>query len=122
MGALNGWTESSSESNPGPASCCDPVRLCLAVAVLVSLWVPVAVTYAGPYDFPPSNFNIMNADGMQMIGHGHYEVTIDDNGYANAFGYDRFNNGEYDVERDKLELRGDNQVPQDMASRDMEQV
>jgi len=87
------------------------MRLCLAVAMLVSLWVRVAVSYAGPYDFPPSNFNIMNADGTQMIGHGYYEVTPDGNGYVTVFGYDHFNNGEYDVERDKLELRGDNQVP-----------
>jgi hypothetical protein len=87
------------------------MRLCLAVAALVAAWLGAAIAYAGPFDFPPSDFNIMNADGTQVIGHGHYEVTHDGNGYGTAFGEDRFNDGQYDIERDKLELRGDNQFP-----------
>jgi len=83
---------------------------CLAVATLVALWLGATLAYAGPFDFPPSDFNIMKADGTLVIGHGHYEVTPDGSGYASAFGEDRFNDGEYDVERGKLELRGDNQL------------
>jgi len=102
---------SSGESNSETAPRCDPVRLCLALAALVALWLGAAIADAGPFDFPPSDFNIMDADGTQVIGHGHYEVTPDGNEYATVFGEDRFNDGEYDVERDKLELRGDDQVP-----------
>ena len=86
------------------------MRLCLAAAALVALCLSAAMAYAGPFDFRPSDFNIMDADGTQVIGHGHYEVTPDGKGYEIAFGEDRFN-GEYDIERDKLELHGDDQVP-----------
>jgi hypothetical protein len=89
----------------------EPVQLCLAAAALVALWLSATMAYASPFDFPPSDFNIMDADGTQVIGHGHYEVTPDGKGYEIAFGEDRFNDGEYDIERDKLELHGDDQVP-----------
>jgi hypothetical protein len=87
------------------------LRLSLALAALAALWLSAAVAEAGPFDFPPSEFNIMNADGTQVIGHGHYEVTPDGNGHATAYGEDRFNDGEYDIEHDKLELRGEDQIP-----------
>jgi hypothetical protein len=89
----------------------DLVWLCLVIAAVVALWLSAAMAHAGPFDFPPSDFNIMDADGVQVIGHGHYEVTPDGKGYETAFGEDRFNDGEYDIERDKLELHGDDQVP-----------
>jgi len=104
-------TGSNGESNPEPAPRHDSVRFCLAVAPLVALWLGAAIAYAGAFDFPPSDFDIMDADGTQLIGHGHYEVAPDGDGYATAFGEDRFKDGEYDIERDKLELRGDDQVP-----------
>jgi hypothetical protein len=104
-------TESSGKSNPEPAPRHDLVWLCLAVAVVVEFWLSAAIAYADPFDFPPSDFKIMDADGTQVIGHGHYEITPDGDGYASALGEDRFNNGEYDMERDKLELHGDDQVP-----------
>ena len=74
-------------------------------------WLSAVMAYAGPFDFPPADFNIMDADGTQVIGHGHYEVTPDGKGHETAFGEDRFNDGEYDIERDRLELRSDDQVP-----------
>lgn len=104
-------TESSGESNPESAPRRASVRHCLAAAALVALCLSAAIAYAGPFDFPPSDFNIMDADGTQVIGHGHYEVRPDGNGYETALGEDHFNDGEYDIERDKLELRGDDQVP-----------
>jgi hypothetical protein len=107
---MNG-SKSSSESNPEPARRCDPMRLCLTVVALIALWLGAAIAYAGPFDLPPSDFNIMNADGTQVIGHGHYQVTSDGDEYATAFGEDRFNDGEYDVERDKLELHDNDQLP-----------
>jgi len=108
---LDERTESSGKSNHESGPRHDLVWLCLAVAAVAELWLSAAIAYAYPFDFPPSDFNIVNADGTQVIGHGHYEITPDSNGYATAFGEDRFNNGEYDIERDKLELRGDDQVP-----------
>jgi len=97
----------NSESAPRRA----PVRHCVAAAALVAWCLSAAIAYAGPFDFPPSDFNIMDANDTQVIGHGHYEATPDGNGYETALGEDRFNDGEYDIERDKLELRGDDQVP-----------
>jgi hypothetical protein len=106
---MNGQISGESNSEPAPRR--DPVRLCLTAAALVALWLSATMAYASPFDFPPADFNIMDADGTQVIGHGHYEVTPDGNGYETAFGEDRFNDGEYDIERDKLELHGDHQVP-----------
>ena len=103
-------TEGSGESNHESGSRCDPVRLSLAVAAFLALRLGAGIACAGPFDFPPSDFEIMNADGTQVIGHGHYEVTPNGNGYAAALGEDRFKDGEYDIERDRLELRGDNQM------------
>jgi hypothetical protein len=96
--------------NHKAATRCRLLRLCRAAALLIGLLLGVTLAYAGPFDFPPSDFNILDADGTQVIGHAHYEVTPDGNDYATAFGEDRFNNGEYDVERDKLEMRHD-QIP-----------
>jgi len=49
------------------------------------------IAYAGASDL---DFNIIDADGTQVVGHGHYEVAPDGNGYETAFGEDRFNDGE----------------------------
>ena len=84
--------------------------LCPAVVAVVELWLNAATAYADPFDLR-LDFNILDADGTQVIGHGHYEITPDSGGYATISGEDRFDNGEYDVERDKLELRGDDQIP-----------
>jgi hypothetical protein len=103
---------SSGESNFETASRRDPVHLCLAVAALFAVWLSAAITDAGPFDLPPSDFDIIDAaEGTQVIGHCHYEVTPDGAWHATAFGENRFNDGEYDIERDRLELRGDDQLP-----------
>jgi hypothetical protein len=106
-------SEPKAAANPIRNPHCAAVRLplCLALAAVAALWLSAAVAEAGPFDFPPSEFNIMDADGTQVIGHGHYEVTPDGHGHATVFREDRFNDGEYDIERDKLELRGDDQIP-----------
>jgi hypothetical protein len=87
------------------------VRLFLAISSIFAFSLSTAIAYADTFDFPASDFKIMDAHGTQVIGHGHYEVSRGSNGYATAFGEDRFNDGEYDFERDKLELRSDDQVP-----------
>lgn len=83
----------------------------LAIVALAILRAGEVIGYADPLDFPVSDFNIMDADGEQVIGRGHYEITSDGNGDASVFGEDRFNNGEYDIERDRLKLSGGIQVP-----------
>jgi len=52
----------------------------------------------------------MGSESERVIGHGRYEITRLDNGRATALGEDRFDDGEYDVERDDLEFNGD-QIP-----------
>lgn len=99
--------ESNSETVPRRAS----VHFCLAVAALFVVWLGAAMADAGSFDLPPSDFDIIDAADTQVIGHAHYEVTPDGPWHATAFGEDRFNDGEYDIERDKLELRSDNQLP-----------
>lgn len=104
-------------ANPIPNAHCIGVRalLCLRLAAPVALWLSAAIVHANPFDFPPSSFNIMDANGTQMIGRAHYEVRSEGNGYVTAIGEDRFNDGEYDIERDELEIDGDEQVPRMVA-------
>jgi hypothetical protein len=86
--------ESNSQTTPRRA----PVHFCLAVAALFAMWLGAAIADAGPLDLPPSDFDIIDAtEGMQVIGHGHYEVTPDGPWHATVFGEDRFNDGEYDI-------------------------
>jgi len=59
-------------------------RLSLAVPWVFGLWLSAAIAYASTFEFPPSDFKIMDADGTQVIGHGHYEVSRGSNGYATA--------------------------------------
>jgi hypothetical protein len=75
----------------------------LIIFMMAGGFLIIMPTFARALDLPPSDFKILNADGTRVIGHGHYEVTPDGNGFATAFGEDRFDNGEYDVEHDKLE-------------------
>ncbi len=77
-------------------------------ALVIARWLCTPAAYAGSLDFPPSDFKIMDSGSARVIGHGHYEITRDGNGRATAFGEDRFDNGEYDIERDNLQF-GDDQ-------------
>lgn len=108
---MQSLTKRSGKSSSELAPLGGRARLGLVAMALVALWLDTATTYAGPFDIPPSDFNIMDADGTRLIGRGHYEVTPDGKGYESAFGEDRFNDGEYDIERDRLELQGDDRVP-----------
>src|SRR5689334_11663450 len=82
-----------------------------AILPMSAFSLSAAIAYTGTFDFPASDFEIMNAEGTQVIGHGYYEISRGSNGYATAFGEDHFNDGEFDIECDKLELRSDDQVP-----------
>jgi hypothetical protein len=90
---------------------CRYKQFIIATIAAVALWVQRGLANAGAFDFPPSDFKILNAADTRVTGNGHYEVKSDNKGYAIALGEDHFNDGEYDIERDDLELRGDNQIP-----------
>lgn len=87
------------------------MQFVIAAAAVATLWLSAALADAAAFDFPPSDFKILNAAGTQVIGHGHYEIVPTNAGHATALGENRFNDGEYDIERDDLELRGGNQIP-----------
>jgi hypothetical protein len=82
----------------------------VAAAILLAI-APAQRVFARSINFPPSDFKILNQDGTRVIGHGHYEITPDKGKLANAVGEDRFARGEYDIERDLLELRDAGQAP-----------
>ncbi len=56
---------------------------------------------ASSLDFPPSDFDILNADNGQLIGHGHYTLEQTSGGMT-LRGENHYLNGDYDVEEDKL--------------------
>jgi hypothetical protein len=47
------------------------VRLFLAISSIFAFSLSAAIAYAGTFDFPPSDFEVMDADGTQVIGHGY---------------------------------------------------
>jgi hypothetical protein len=50
----------------------------LAVAAPFARWLGATIADAGPFDLPPSDFDIIDAtESTQVIGHGHYEITPD---------------------------------------------
>lgn len=66
---------------------------------------------ADALNFPPSNFDILSADLGQIIGHGHY--TVDQTaGTRILHGENRYLNGEYDTEEDKLIIVDDRALPE----------
>jgi hypothetical protein len=83
----------------------------LIIATTLCVCLSSTSVFAAGFDFPPADFNILSANGSRVIGHGHYEVTTDGVGFAIAYGEDRYVDGEYDVERDRLQIGRGNQVP-----------
>ncbi|MBV8054258.1 MAG: hypothetical protein JO071_03350, partial [Deltaproteobacteria bacterium] len=53
------------------------------------------------------SFKVLNADGTEVIGHSHYELSRGGHNLLIGRGAARFKNGEYDVEYDTLEARPD---------------
>jgi len=62
----------------------------------------------------PVSFKIMNADGNQMLGYGEYHVESP-NSAPILVGQNRYLDGEYDIERDQVELHGDGAAPSLLA-------
>ena len=56
---------------------------------------------AAALNFPPSDFDILNAESGELLGHGHYIVDQTATSLM-LHGESRYLNGEYDTEEDKL--------------------
>ncbi len=69
----------------------------------IILWVLLlaGAPRAWSLDFPPSDFDILNANNRELIGHGHYTLEQTSSGMT-LRGESRYLNGEYDIEEDKL--------------------
>ena len=83
----------------------------LIAAALALMIAPTRPALARDLGIPPSHFKILNEEGTQIIGHGHYEIISNGDDRAAAFGENRFNNGEYDIERDRFALSGPGAEP-----------
>jgi hypothetical protein len=86
--------------------CCRTVGITLIAAAFLMLLRRSGVAAPMPH-LGVLNFEVLNADGSEVIGHSHYELS---RGYHNLLigrGAARFKNGEHDVEYDTLEARPD---------------
>lgn len=76
--------------------------LCVTMALVLIRCRPVA---ANSFNFPPSDFDILGADSGRLIGRGHY--TLDESaGAITLHGENRYFDGQYDIEEDKLKSPG----------------
>jgi len=80
--------------------------LSLCGAILLALTCSRAANAAEALNFPPSDFDILSADSGQLIGHGHYSVDQTASTLI-LHGENRYLNGEYDTEEDKLAVGED---------------
>ncbi len=79
--------------------------------VCCALLVP-SVLLAGQLEFPPvADFDILNADGSQVIGHTHFTLSPEVSGSQLIYIESRYVNGEYEIETNKIEDRGPSQLP-----------
>jgi hypothetical protein len=82
----------------------------LCGAVLLALAGARPARGAEALNFPPSDFDILNADNGGLIGNGHYTV-VQALGTLVLHGENRYLNGEYDTEEDKLSAGSDGALP-----------
>ena len=77
--------------------------LLLVVSILCLNPVAFAADGAGAFDLNATDVTILNPDSLQVVGHAHYKVTHMDG--ATLFeGENRFLDGEYDHEVQRVEL------------------
>jgi hypothetical protein len=65
---------------------------------------------AGTFNFPPSDFEILDAESNQLVGIGHYGLDRTSAGMT-LHGENHYFDGEYDIEDDKLADRGGDSLP-----------
>jgi hypothetical protein len=74
-----------------------------AIVALVVVLLSARATRADDMDFPmSSDFDILNGDGSELVGHAHYDFTPTGRGSYRLRGENRFHDGEYDVEVDEI--------------------
>jgi hypothetical protein len=93
-----------------------PRRISITGTILLAVLLVAGVVVAQGIDFPPADFTILNADGSQVVGHSKYTVATSNGGVQVVMGEDRYLNGEYDIERDRLEMREPSQTPVMLSS------
>lgn len=71
-----------------------------------------SVLLAGQLDFPPvADFDILSADGSQVIGHTHFTLSPESSGSQLIYIESRYRSREYDIEKNRLQDRGSNELP-----------
>ena len=84
---------------------------CLAGLATFLLSTGLAAAQSGDFSkVEPISFKIMSADGSQMLGHGEYHLE-NVNGAPVLVGQNRYLDGEYDIERDRVLLHKDGTAP-----------
>lgn len=78
-----------------------PALLALCIGLLPRL------VRANGLDLPPSaDFTILNGDGSKVVGYSHYGLSSEGDGSDLLSEEDRFLDGQYDIEHDKLRASG----------------
>ena len=85
------------------------LALCAGALILALIGWP-RTNAAAALNFPPSDFDILSADSGQLIGHGHYRIDQTASTLI-MHGENRYLNGEYDIEEDKLTIADDRPLP-----------
>jgi hypothetical protein len=81
-------------------------RVVVAIALLSLIAFPTTIR-AESLGFPSSSdFHILNGDGSEIVGSAHYAVSEDGPGSYLLYGENRFLDGEYDIEEDRIESGG----------------
>jgi hypothetical protein len=80
------------------------------IVVLEALSGSATVT-AASLDFPPTDFKLLSADGLVVIGRAHFKMAARSSGRALVQGKYQYTNGEYDIDEDWLEIRPDARLP-----------
>jgi len=84
--------------------------LALCSAILLARICSRPANAAQALNFPPSDFDILSADTGELIGNGHY--TVDQTASEMTLhGENRYRNGQYDLEEDKLRVADDRPLP-----------
>jgi hypothetical protein len=79
--------------------------------IVVLAWSGSVTVAAASLDFPQSDFKLLSADGAVVIGRAHFKMAARSSGRTLVQVKYQYNNGEYDIDEDWLEIRPDAQFP-----------
>ena len=72
---------------------------------VVGAFFGAAVAQGASVDFSPTEYKLLSADGSRVIGQAHFGITARAGGRELVQGRYRFNDGDYDIDEDWLEMR-----------------